>query len=94
MRQMSAEMHRDTPRLSTDVSRDAPRYDANLQMSAEMHRGSPRSTVTRGVGGKLRCTSSLDVQGWPGSTVALCTNTKDVRGFTFQNTFILLRLGV
>ena len=94
---------------ATDVSRDAPRYAANLQMSAEMlrdttrisrmsaemHRGSPRSTVTRGVGGKLRCTSSLDVQGWPGSTVALCTNTKDVRGFTFQNTFIrLLRLGV
>jgi len=93
---------------ATDVSRDAPRYAANLQMSAEMlrdttrisrmsaemHRGSPRSTVTREVGGKLRCTSSLDVQGWPGSTVALCTNTKDVRGFTFQNTFIPSRLGV
>ena len=47
---------------ATDISRDAPRYAANLQMSAEMHRGSPRSTVTRGVGGKLRCTSSLDVQ--------------------------------
>jgi hypothetical protein len=81
---------------ATDISRDAPRYAANLQMSAEMHRGSPRSTVTRGVGGKLRCTSSL-CRGGP-AQLWHCARTQrmcaDSRFNKFQNTFILLRLGV
>jgi hypothetical protein len=60
--QMSAEMHRDTPRLS----RCQPRC-------TEIRRGSPHRN-----GGKLRCGSGLDggVQA-AGSTVALCANPNE-----------------